>query len=125
MTTKELAEKAAEFLGAEHTNTHIYKLVVEKQLIFISKRSLFENIGTAPILMHLAKREMEKLGFVNNEWQYYEVDGDYFHSYEFIHKDKKGYRTNFTGKLKVPLYGHGEDDNEFIAFWTALLKATR
>lgn len=108
MDRKALAEQAAEFLKAEHPDKYTYKIIVGNQLIFISKKSLFEDIEKAPILMALGKREMEKRGFIhhsgfNQLWHYV-----------FVKRTEQFAVTE-----------PHQHENEYIAFWEALLQAVR
>ncbi|KKN38547.1 hypothetical protein LCGC14_0752420 [marine sediment metagenome] len=117
---KQLAEKAAEFLGLEKANNPINGNYYVMPLHMLQAGRLedladhfFEETTSAPILMHLALKEMEKRGirlcmmqgFKDNRWH-----------------------CQYTDTPEGVANTHDEmsiHENYFIAFWTALLEATR
>ncbi|HDZ26680.1 hypothetical protein LCGC14_0650230 [marine sediment metagenome] len=110
---KQLAESAAEFLGADENNC-IW--VHEGASIEIIPDNLFgvdNDKRVAPsYFMHLGKQEMEKLGFsirCEHRLNYQRV---------FIKRDDLEEDWQLS-----PVYV--EDENEFMAFWSALLEAVK
>ncbi len=119
---KELAEFAAEFLGFEKETNHevnrdywhkekwIGEPLVDRWLddyFFIAQK-------TAPILMHLGKREMEKRGFDwigSRNYHSRPKNHDYFYEFAETHSPKCGEGSH--------------PDNEFIAFWMAVRGAVK
>ena len=101
---KDLATWAAEFLGGklEVERVHAKNIYTDEMLAYV----LFERTWTSPILMHLAKREMEKQGFNHTVSC---TSGEYT---VFIHPP--------TDSDKIT---HIENENEFIAFWSAVREA--
>ena len=114
--TKELAEKAAEFLKSHCALIYGGYLQISinhhtAKYLYPSKPTLdayfFLNPHTAPILMHLAQVEMEKRGF---KW---ESSKFIFYTWCFIKVDD-GIR-----------YKSQDADNKFIAFWSAVMGAVK
>lgn len=99
--TKKLADlsKFAENFLPVDTSLAIYHITPEE---------LFEDHKTAPILAHLAKREMEKRGFC-----FTYTSPDYYrnlHTYTIRNSQDK------TDKC----LGLSCDENEYIALWSAI-----
>ena len=133
---KQLAEFAAEFLGAKNNKLKVIDSgmncqVYEVHSIVISEYDLFYSCIYAPILMHLGKREMEKRDYIYQ----HEVE-----KRKWIHQKKKQYRFvhywkftkvenfNRNGGFSCVVkdgYGACMRENEFIAFWSALLEAVK
>jgi len=108
---KSMAEKAAEFLGLERNNlgtTGVWN--VPNVLLLAVHDSFYNDSVVAPILMHHAKREMEKRGFW---WRSEGKSGEYngFFTKEISMKPSEWNKLVIT------------DENEFISFWDALLTA--
>ena len=113
---KQLAEFAAEFLGADE-DSDSPKVFVGKSnyIIAVTEYNLFNRPLTAPILMHLGKREMEKRLW---EWNSsYDLSG--FQSGEKIHGC---YCFGILTAPKCTIH-NTQDENEFIAFWSAVMEA--
>ncbi len=94
-TDKQLAEKAAEFLGDE------YWQVIQKHgggdYSKWAGRNIFASQSLAPILMRVAQRKAKERGLILKDWN---IGEDHSHDYELMIED-------------------------YIAFWTALLEAIR
>lgn len=120
--TKKLAEFGAEFLGWEKgcdsffTPSYLH-IVLDKRLSKEAYVSRFFSGLTAPILAHLGKREMEKRGFDNNEQWF--IEDQKLYSWEFIHRDRKR-KKKIAGKYPIPVSGYAQDENEYIALWSAI-----
>jgi len=100
---KELAEWSKKFLSY---NT-CYNLSSD-----MAESCLFHKWHIAPVLMHLGKREMEKLN--------YDIRCDNFKGYYRVYI--KSERDDSGGDWQLsPVYEDG--NNEYIAFWTAVRKA--
>lgn len=109
---QELAEFAASFFG-EKPEGFITIGKCSPHILCFRTKDLFEDEISAPILAHLAKREMERRGW---HWilslGYYSASDqptDYFA--EFSRWDKNE-EQNYWGEAK--------HDNEFIALWKAI-----
>jgi len=115
--TKQLAEFAAEFLGwdKEGGRWTIPPFCLKVGLYLADDphaKYLFEHPETAPILAHLAKREMEKRGF-------------WWHSSWF--SNGKVYSIFFSKLTSAKPGGwrelEVEHENEYIALWSAIQEA--
>jgi hypothetical protein len=114
---KELAEFAAGFSDFEtHDWVHFHKDLgrLDHSLVKI----FFKHDSSAPLLAHLARREMEKRGFT---WNCYSPSkgahpDDSKYEYEF-EEDVQG-----EGPMKR---GCKQHENEYIAMWMAIRKATQ
>ena len=119
-TDKQLAEFAAEFVGLTPgymaeikvwdfprdnygPTGPIGDIIYDTALV----REFFNEAETAPILMHLGKREMERREF---NWDSYSRSNGYFCSFT-------------KGTFGNQISGNYLDDNEFIAFWSAVREA--
>lgn len=119
MTTKELAVKAAEFLKkAIESNSmrmprkHLQKIIYERP---VTIDDWFYDYEINPILMHLAKREMEKRK-------------DYFEHNKFKgqgHQIRFYDSAQFIETVTHPKDTWIEDENEYKAFWSALEQAVK
>ena len=101
---KRLAESAAEFLKLPESNHEHTRWIVDvgfKPDWHISEKSFFEGHFFAPILMHLGKREAEKQDI------YWEG------------------RAGVNEYAYNCMAGQIINENEFIAFWSALLEAVK
>ncbi|KKL07272.1 hypothetical protein LCGC14_2587680 [marine sediment metagenome] len=117
---KQLAESAAEFLGAKNNKLKVIDSgmncqVYEVHSIVISEYNLFYSCIYAPILMHLGKREMEKREF---EWELATI---------WIKPGIRGYQCEVYGfeKNNYSTEGVCSHENEFIAFWSAVREAVK
>lgn len=142
LTKTELAEFAAEWFGAviaedygNGTDHWTFPTAwVNKQVgrawhftsetinIDAWKSDLFDDGRIAPILMHLAKREMEKRGF---HWDsgFRNETGEWRKGkYDFSIERQKTPTCEKCGMFEIDRVDK-ENDNEFIAFWSALEKA--
>ena len=102
---KQLAEFAAKFFGVGHK--YVSNSYSESIIIPLTPHSLFDDDNLSPILMHLAKREMEKRGY--ESFQHFYLLDNYIY---YINNRK--YETF-----------RGEGDNEYRAFWSALEQAVK
>jgi len=93
---KKLAEFAAEFIGVVHDD-------LDKSI-----QGFFYNDIDAPILAHLALKEMEKRF------------GDVWECASWISKNRRVYEYKFSNHVEEY---NGWDENEYIALWSAI-KAT-
>ena len=109
---KELAEFGAEFLGLKVSESNLYTIVeglhIEKNSLYLH---MFDSSMIAPILAHLAKREMEKREFGIFSSYTWKNDGKPFYVYYINHYDYKTFR--------------GEGDSEYIALWLAIREAVK
>jgi len=74
----------------------------------MAESCLFHKWHIAPVLMQLGKREMEKRGF---EWCISSVDD--------LYQAEIGPKGTFKIAAKV------EHENEYIAFWSAVMQAIK
>ena len=114
---KQLAEKAAVFLKLERNNPGIDEGVwnlPHSKLLLVVHDSFYNDPIVAPILMHLAKREMEKLEF-DACYLTYMRDGKLIH--HWFYARRKGFTKENRQAVK--------DENEFHAFWSALEQAVK
>lgn len=102
--TKKLAEFAVEFIDPDE-EWRVAEQVENED--FSPEHRYFISRYSAPVYAHLAKREMEKRGYV---WKSDGGGGNY----DFEIMDTKQAIFTWIGK---------GDENEFIAFWTAIQKA--
>jgi len=107
---KKLAEFAAKFLGHKRDYDHWnYKLMGHNwkpHKDFLAEFT-FSDPRTAPLIAHLAKREMEKRGF-EMEWS---SRGEENLHYYYIYK-----------KGGLMHHSMGEHENEYIALWSAIME---
>ena len=111
LTDKQLAEFAAEFLGADKVMRFLQVKASwsgDVHDIFINEKTLFDDVTKAPILMHLAKREMEKQGW---KWR------NGYNKFYWVKFNKRNYYWDIVATH--------ENDNEFRAFWPALEQAVK
>ena len=110
---KKLAEFAPRFLlGVKYKDNErpIY-FIHKNYFIPIVPENLFENLETAPILAHLAKKELAKRKrhwYSSWKWDKHNEKGIYFFQ---VIKDSS------DPKLIMET-----DENEFIALWTAIFE---
>lgn len=116
---KQLATFAAEFLEFQHDEIIIdgeepllfwpepYSGLIKNLTVSRIAGSFFEDLVYAPILMHLGKREMEK-----QDYYFYTEHGVDDHSISITPSDN---RSKFLSDRR--------DNNEFIAFWSAVRNA--
>ena len=116
LTDKQLAEFAAEFLKLERNNPGIDEGVwnlPHSKLLLVVHDSFYNDPIVAPILQHLAKREMEKLGL------------------ELIQKTPAPSYPYYICRVfkrvdrKLIKYADTEHENEYRAFWSALEQAVK
>ena len=117
---KKLAEFAAEFLGweIEDGRLSIPSFCLRVGLYLCDDphvKYIFEHPETAPILAHLAKREMEKREF---EWELATI---------WIKPGIRGYQCEVYGfeKNNYSTEVVCSHENEYIAFWSAVMEAVK
>jgi len=113
MTTdaKQLAEFAAEFLGRDKLRIALSGPAIKRKG-GIDPKGFFDSEFSAPIIAHLAKREMEKRGF---DWECSRWKGGYVHHYEYK------FFTEIMPETREDLM----DENEYIALWSAIESAMK
>ena len=118
---KELAEWSAEFLGL--TRQHINESWHAPYIGWLGYTvgAFFENPRTAPILMHLGKRELERIeedGVKKWEWEVQYIS--WSHGY-----DAPCYKVTIAEEMGVDKQFESIDKNEYIAFWSAVMQAIK
>jgi hypothetical protein len=143
---KELAEFGVEFLGWKHwpeaqmgyeswEGPQFFGEVLEHKLSDLFFNHVTDSEGlpaiqmyktpidnSAPILMHLAKREMEKRGFEVRIDRYNAKGAFPTRSRVYIRKDS--HKNSASWDWELADYCE-QKENEFIAFWSALRKAVK
>ena len=115
LTDKQLSEFAAELLKLERNNPGIDEGVwnlPHSKLLLVVHDSFYNDPIVAPILQHLAKREMEKNFDVS--YMTFLSAGTLLHHYFFSERLR---RTTKRQAIK--------DENEYRAFWSALEQAVK
>ena len=126
---KQLAEFAFPFLGAKKINSgwQLINSFDDVSAIYIpfriQEQELFEDRKNAPILAHLAKREMEKRGF-QLEYNKFTTQGYQW----WIHQAEIPPDVDLMSKEMMEYFERCKPkwqrhENEYIALWSAIEQA--
>lgn len=117
---KKLAEFAAEFLGWELCPQNQWKIPDNIEWLYYVThkhrdelpRDFFEGHSSAPILAHLAKREMEKRGFrwISSYGYHAHTEDEYFYEFTKWGETEEDEKTGSAFNK----------ENNFIALWSAI-----